>query len=151
MYEFLGPNIHLTGLLPVLLCVCGLKESVSDLWRYKCHPTKHLFIIWIEKSMERETLKAVTPICGHLNRETTFDTTWCLYCEQFKIQFFSFKSKSRILKLKSRYFAYKESPRGATSGMSRCHFLGDFSCLSWASIMCNQAEILICWSLTLLQ
>ena len=106
MYEFLGPNIHLTGLLPVLLCVCGLKESVSDLWRYKCHPTKHLFIIWIEKSMERETLKAVTPICGHLNRETTFDTTWCLYCEQFKIQFFSFKSKSRILKLKSRYFAY---------------------------------------------
>ena len=25
-------------------------------------------------------------------------------------------------------------------------FLGDFSCLSWASIMCNQAEILICWS-----
>ena len=109
MYEFLGPNIHLTGLLPVLLCVCGLKESVSDLWRYKCHPTKHLFIIWIEKSMERETLKAVTPICGHLNRETTFDTTWCLYCEQFKIQFFSFKSKSRILKLKSRYFAYERN------------------------------------------
>ena len=30
-------------------------------------------------------------------------------------------------------------------------FLGDFSCLSWASIMCNQAEILICWSLTLLE
>ena len=45
-------------------------------------------------------------------------------------------------------YTYKESPRGAASGMSRCHFLGDFSCLSWASIMCNQAEILICWSLT---
>ena len=30
-------------------------------------------------------------------------------------------------------------------------FLGDFSCLSWASIMCNRAEILICWSLTLLE
>ena len=29
-------------------------------------------------------------------------------------------------------------------------FLGDFSCLSWASIICNQAEILICWSMTLL-
>ena len=24
-------------------------------------------------------------------------------------------------------------------------FLGDFSCLSWASITCNWAEILICW------
>ena len=25
---------------------------------------------------------------------------------------------------------YKESPRRAASGMSRCHFLDDFSCLS---------------------
>ena len=30
-------------------------------------------------------------------------------------------------------------------------FLGDFSCLSWASITCNWAEILICWSYALLQ
>ena len=30
-------------------------------------------------------------------------------------------------------------------------FLGDFSCLSWASIMCNQAEILICWCQSLRQ
>ena len=28
-------------------------------------------------------------------------------------------------------------------------FLGDFSCLSWAPIICNQAEILICWCQTL--
>ena len=27
-----------------------------------------------------------------------------------------------------------------------CPFLGDFSCLSWAFITCNWAEILICWS-----
>ena len=28
-------------------------------------------------------------------------------------------------------------------------FLGDFLCLSWASITCNWAEILICWSQSL--
>ena len=28
------------------------------------------------------------------------------------------------------FYVYKESPQGAASGMSRCHFLGDFSCLS---------------------
>ena len=39
---------------------------------------------------------------------------------------------------------YKESPRGAASGLSRCPFFGDFLGLSWASITCNWAEILIC-------
>ena len=30
---------------------------------------------------------------------------------------------------------YKKSPRGAASGMSRCHFLGDFSCLSCPELL----------------
>ena len=46
---------------------------------------------------------------------------------------------------------YEESPRESTSRVSMCHFFGDLSSLSSASIMCNQAEILICWSLTLLE
>ena len=43
----------------------------------------------------------------------------------------------------SKLVVYKESPPGAASGMSRCHFFGWLLILSWASITCNWAEILI--------
>ena len=42
-------------------------------------------------------------------------------------------------------------PENQHLGWVRVTFLDDFSSLSWASIMCNQAEILICCSLSLLQ
>ena len=42
-------------------------------------------------------------------------------------------------------------PENQHLGWLRVTFLGDFSSLSWAYFLCNQAEILICCSLSLLQ
>ena len=42
-------------------------------------------------------------------------------------------------------------PENQHLGWVRVTFLGDFSSLSWAYFLCNQAEILICCSLSLLQ